>query len=98
MISKRSEIAGILCKYYNEPVVFDIEHLSKRGLRIPLDPETHFPHRCDHVKPKFYRCNYCNEEIFFDPNIFNAANGKLIPQDTFGNHRNRCTNKKMGKL
>lgn len=34
------------CFKCEQEVVFDSDHIGRNGKKIPLDPETHTPHRC----------------------------------------------------
>jgi len=76
------------CKYCSLHIDFDDDLVSSRsGKKIPLDAETGLPHNCIERPWKITKYRNCNQEIFFSPDRRNPANGKLIPQNIFGNHR-----------
>ena len=88
--SGRIRLKVTRCKYCSESIDFDDEHIGHSGKKIPLDIDTGEPHYCI-ARPRktinIKKCHKCKQEIFFNPDRRNPANGKLIPQDIFGNHR-----------
>lgn len=72
------------CKYCDQLIDFDDDHVSPRGIKIPIDFETSRPHNYE-FKPiaTLKKCHNCKENIFFDSSRINPANGKLIPYIIF---------------
>ena len=51
----------IICKKCGiKPIKFDPNQRSKRGILIPLDPETNEPHYCDIISPFVCMVLWCN--------------------------------------
>jgi hypothetical protein len=65
----------------------DKSKVGHNGKLIPLDLDTQEPHICTNRPVKRDKCRICHEEIYLDWNKRNPANGRMIPQDTWGNHR-----------
>jgi hypothetical protein len=101
----------IQCWFCHEGIEFNGDYVGLSGKKIPLDILTGKPHDCK-AKPRpglplplaastnsgstKKKCHYCDQEIFFNPDITNPANGKLIPQDIWGNHK--CKDKKEARF
>ncbi|MGA9845137.1 MAG: hypothetical protein WBQ25_22765 [Nitrososphaeraceae archaeon] len=75
------------CKFCQQELTFDDEHVSpKSRKKIPLNPDTMSPHRCEESLNAWRRdhqlkCRQCGTEIYFDNNV-TSESGKLIPLES----------------
>ena len=72
-----------LCKWCQTPIFFQVQD---NGRYLPFDFKTNSYHKCP-IRPESsipkHHCNYCKEEIHFDP-LVKSYQGKFLPLNKDG--------------